>query len=489
MVDRLLLGEGHWLHIRGGYTDTYICTKQKRVIKFCDKYYYQEPISASKSKSNTHTQSNKKYSNEDNYMIHYSSICDLVFSKALEKLKGFPKIHQYNIYDSKVRIDMDYLGKTTHDACHSYSIQTRWKLASRMIEQIALQCFNLYYNGIQHTDVKLGNVLIDDSFNFHLIDFNCMSTSVMYDSQNVKWCEGVGTYHYLAPEILFTGKPHDTSMVWSIAMITLHWLLGHYPISDERMIKYISVVPSTHSQWKKFMYELRKKYSNGMQLEKKHLEQLDSWWSRLQPMLKWNPYKRWSLTTVLQMFHTSTLSSEIRVKNINYVVDPSIIDAYSRRSVIEKAYMFLKAIQMEHVFVSSIMMFDKCYPHLNAMNMDLLYLCCWATQGYLTNRFLFDEDNIVFTIHEMYGITCDKIIAEIYKVGEVVSFDVWQKEWYIIVTDLQSKRHWILDWDLVKKLLIQKTTIYNSMSFANDYIHSMSQSESESEFKELDKVK
>lgn len=473
MVDRSLLGEGQWLHIRGGYTDTYICTKQKRVIKFCDKYYLLE----TSQETPKHT---KKTPPNENHMIHYSTICDLVFSKTLEKLKGFPKINRCSIYDSKVRIEMDYLGKTLHDACHIYSFHTRLKLAPKLIEQLTLQCFNLYYNGIQHTDIKMGNVLIDDESNFHLIDFNCMSVSVLHDSQNRIWCDGVGTYHYLAPEILFSGKPHDTSMVWSIAMVAIHWILGHYPISEERMTKYISIVPTTHSHWKKLMYQLRRKYSGGMQLEKKYLETLDGWWTRLQPMLKWNPHKRWTLTSVLQVFHYST-SPDIRVKNILYFTDPSAMNNYSRRSVIEKAFIFLTSIQMEHLLASSIMMFDRCYSHFKTMNVDLLYLCCWATQGYLTNRFLFDEDSIVFTIHEIYGITCDKIIAELYTIGEAVDFDVWQKEWYTIVCDLYPTHSWKIEWNQLKSILIHKTSIYSSMTLAKEYI--------ESEFKELDKVK
>lgn len=474
----MILGDGHWLHIRGGYTDTYICTKNRKVVKFCDKYYSLETSSTSK----TATASNKTHVYNNNHIVHYSTICDLVFSKSLEKINDFPKINRCDIYDSKVRIDMEYLGKTLHDVCHSYSIQTRWRLMPKFIEQIALQSFNLLYNGIQHTDIKPGNILLDDQHNFHLIDFNCMSTVYIDHTQTRKWCDAIGTYHYLAPEILFSGKPHDSSMVWSIGMVGLHWLLGHYPISEERMIKYISHPPSTHSQWKKIMYELRKKYPASMQLEKKYLETLEGWWTRLQPMLKWNPYKRWSLTTVLQAFHIHSLPRDIRVKNILYTADASHQDTYCRRTVIEKASQFLKHIQMEYLLSSSVILYDKCYPFFTTMDLDLLYLCCWAIQGYLTNRFLFDDDNTVFTIHQMYNITCDKIIAELYTVGMSIEFDAWQKEWYTIVCDMYPNVVWTIDWNIMKIILINKTSSYNAMTLANDYTTFL-------EFKELDKVK
>lgn len=512
MIDKRLPGDEKWLHMKGGYADTYICTKNKRVVKFCDKFYDLEiasDINSSKQKSVGSTRDTKKNDKSKQQIshslqiIHYSTICDLVFSKSLDKIKGFPRIDGIHIEEDKIRIDMNYLGKTLHDASHTYSIHTRWMLAPKLIEQLTTQCFNLYYNGLQHTDIKPGNVLIDDQDNFHLIDFNCMAISNYKETIDgiIKpiWSEGIGTYHYVSPEILFSGKPYDTSMVWSIAMVTLHWLLGQYPISNERMTKYIGYPVSSHTEWKRLMSELRRKYSYGLQLEKKYIEGLSYWWTRMQGMLKWNPHKRWTLEMVLQSVHLLQIpkgvsSSSIHVKNIVYNTELlNIHDDYSiRQVIIEKAYIFLETIQMKHLFVSSIMLFDKCYSRLYNLyhsenkeqhynlnpekDIDLVYLCCWAIQGYLDNLFLFDQDRIVFGIYQIFGISCDKIIQNIYFIGKLVEFEAWQKEWYRVLLDMypgHSSTNTI-DWKCIKSILIERKTSYNSILLAQEYARILS---------------
>jgi len=443
-----------WYHIRGGYTDTYIHFKTKRVFKYCDRYYNE-----SLEEDTTSPQ-----------IIHYSTICDLVFSKMLGQLKGFPSIHRCDILKSKIRMEMDYLGKTLHDAAQSFSKQTRLQLAPRLLDYLVTVCYNLKYNGLQHTDLKPGNILIDSNDHFHLIDFNCMATTCASPG---KWCSGIGTWHYVAPEILMTDKPNDTSMVWSIGMVMAQWILGYYPISNERMERYIGIVPTSQSQWKRMMTDIRRKYPDYLQLEQRHLTEINEWWARIHPMLRWNPYKRWSLERLLQ----SLYPLKIHIRNI--IIEPfaspapSVIPEYIREKTIKTGYRFLKEIHMESLMVNTVTLFDICYPLVDKdlFSPELLYLCAWTIQGYLTNQFLFDNDSIVLAIHQYFRITCDVILANVYTVLKACHYAAWQKEWYMYLNSIPSE----IQWDVVVGILIEYRKPYCPEDIARMYLERIKQ--------------
>jgi serine/threonine protein kinase len=398
-------------------------------------------------------------------MIHYSTVCDLVFSKALEQLHGFPHIHAYDITETKIRIDMDYLGKTVHDAARSYSKQTRFHLASRLLEYLVASCYNLWYNGIQHTDLKPGNILVDNHDAFHLIDFNCMSVK----KAGGTWTASIGTWQYVAPEILFSEKPHDTSMVWSIGMVMADWLLGTYPISAERMGRYTQITPSSQSQskWKQLMHNIRRKYPDVLQLEQRYIAEMGEWWPRLSPMLRWSPNRRWSLERVIQ----SLYPLRIHVRNLVLPVlpCPSHVPDYIREQTLTTGFAFLQAVQMEYLLVQTVSLFDLCYVALSgdAFPPNLLWLCAWAIQGYLTNQFLFDNDNSVLTVYQHYHIPCDQVLHKIYHVLDACHYRAWQKEWFMYLPAGASSQP--IQWRRVLNILLEQKDPYSPQGIAEAY--------------------
>lgn len=449
-------------HIRGGYADTYINFNTKQVYKYCECYYTDEEIN-------------------DTHIIHYSTICDLVFSKALARLPGFPKIHAYHRNDTRIRIQMDYLGKTLHDTAHSYSKLTRFQLAPRLLETLVVSCLHLYSNGIQHTDIKPGNILIDGRDQFHLIDFNCMATVIPGGTAAPPtWNGALGTWGYVSPEILMTGKPYDTSMAWSIAIVMFYWLLGTYPISTERMGRYIKNAPATsQSQWKNLMYQIRRKYPDYLQLEQRYITELGEWWPRLMALLRWNPYRRWSLSRLLQSLYPLTFTP-VSLRFIDPSV-PGSIPTYIREQTLTQGYAFLKSIQMTHLLVSTTRLFDRCYsftipsPTGGAASAaaaplpitpELLWLCCWTLQAYLTNQFVFDNDNVVLSIHQMYHILCDQILKYIYPLLEVCHYDFWEKEWFLYLPPASAAA---IQWDRVFKILLHRKDPYYPEDIADAY--------------------
>lgn len=451
-------------HVRGGYADTYIHFQTKCVYKYCDAYYNETDTDLPT-------------------LIHYSTVCDLVFSKALSHLKGFPQIHDIRLpgsahpeaaakQDGKLRIKMDYLGKTVHDAARSYSKQTRFQLARRLLETLVEACYNLGYNGIQHTDLKPGNLLIDNHDQFHLIDFNCMSILLPEGT----WASAIGTWQYVSPEILATGNPHPSSMVWSVAMILTYWLLGTYPISTERMGRYSNITPScsSQSQWKYLMTNIRRKYPECLQLEQRYVAELGEWWPRLSPMLRWNPHRRWSLERVIQ----SMYPFKIHVRNlvVPLVPMPQTIPDYIREHTLRRGHAFLKALRMESFLVQTTLLWDACYTPLvkpEGMTPDLLWLCAWTIQGYLTNQFLFDNDNIVLTIHQLYHISCDQILTHIYTVLNTCNYYAWQRDWFLYLPaafGASQAPPKSIHWERVLQVLLEQKESYTPESIAASYV-------------------
>jgi serine/threonine protein kinase len=428
-------------HIKGGYADTYIHYQSKVVHKYCECYYTDEEI-------------------HDTHIIHYSTICDLVFSKALSRLPGFPRIHSYEPADHRIRIQMDYLGKTLHDTSRTYSKQTRFLLAPRLLETLTVACLHLYTNGIQHTDIKPGNVLIDSRDQFHLIDFNCMS--VLFSSS--AWTSAIGTWGYVAPEILMTGKPHETSMTWSIGILMFYWLLGTYPISPERMARYIKNAPATtQSQWKNLSVQIRRKYPDILQLEQRYIHELGEWWPRLMALLHWNPYRRWSLERLLQSLYPLTFTHIPLIQS-----EPSLPDQvpdYIREKTLTLGFTFLSNIRRQELFVSTTRLFDRCYALAAPLDLSapLLWLCAWTLRAYLTNQFVFDNDEVVLSIHQHFHISCDKILKYIYPVLQVCQYDIWEKEWTLY------RRATPIQWDRVFQILLRQKAPYYPEDIARAY--------------------
>jgi len=459
---------GPLLHMRGGYTDTYISQRNNKVFKYCSKYYHDE----------------EGKTEETAPIVHYSTICDLVFSKALGELNGFPTIHSFSHDPHKVLVEMSYNGKTLHDVIHRHSKAMRWSSAGKLIDQLAQYCLNLLMNGIQHTDLKPGNVLLDGDSDFHLIDFNCMSLSVpcAFGPSKLyrrKWACSIGSWQYLSPEILWTSLPQDNSMVWSIGMVVLHYLLGEHPISDARMFKYIKKVAVTRDEWRKMMTKMRRKYPSSLQLEKKFTDSLDGWWPKLQPLLEWNPHNRWSLETLLRVFHVEDpiVVNAIRVRHIMKWSDPSFIPRSVREHVVNEGYQFLVSIKQEHTFPGTIHMFDSCYKlhqssqSVFATDINLLFLCCWALQAYLYNVFLFDNDAIIFAIYQQYAISCDVIMSHIWEVGQNYKYACWQRDWSSYVVDkTKGCAVWPLDWMALKGIILARESPYTMETLADEYI-------------------
>jgi len=103
------------------------------------------------------------------------------------------------------------------------------RLAFMQIVDAVKHC---HENGIAHRDLKLDNVILNNSLDVRLIDFG------MYGRLNgKKFKHFCGSRAYAAPEIL-KQQPYDGTCVdvWSLGVILYSLLVGGFPFADDRQV-------------------------------------------------------------------------------------------------------------------------------------------------------------------------------------------------------------------------------------------------------------
>lgn len=124
--------------------------------------------------------------------------------------------------------------------------------ARRIFKQILLGIQYCHQKNVTHRDVKLENLLLDESNNIKIIDFG-FSTCFSHEKKVKMFC---GTPSYMAPEIVarveYHGPPAD---VWALGILLFVLLCGCYPFkaqSDRELYKKIQYgqysIPSHISQ-------------------------------------------------------------------------------------------------------------------------------------------------------------------------------------------------------------------------------------------------
>jgi MAP/microtubule affinity-regulating kinase len=111
--------------------------------------------------------------------------------------------------------------------------------ARRIFKQVLLGIEYSHHKNVTHRDIKLENLLLDETNNVKIIDFG-FSTCFSHDKKVKMFC---GTPSYMSPEIVarveYTGPPAD---VWALGVLLYVLLCGCYPFrgqSDRELYKKI----------------------------------------------------------------------------------------------------------------------------------------------------------------------------------------------------------------------------------------------------------
>ncbi|CAK9136092.1 unnamed protein product, partial [Ilex paraguariensis] len=126
-----------------------------------------------------------------------------------------------------------------------------WAQRYRIIRGVASGLLYLHEEWekvVLHRDVKASNVLVDAHFNGQLGDFGLAR---LYDhGENPKTTHVVGTFGYIAPKLVRTGKATTSTDVFAFEAFMLEVACGKRPLKVQRFIDDMVLVQWVMEKWK-----------------------------------------------------------------------------------------------------------------------------------------------------------------------------------------------------------------------------------------------
>lgn len=339
-----------------------------------------------------------------------SSLYETAFFNTLLNIPNSCHIKNFKIDDNHVYNYMPYYGKPLHEF-----VNLKKKNISIYVLPIILsiieKCILLYERGIQHTDLKPNNIIINDiNANVTLIDYNICSIRTAGKTK-YGWSYGIGTWCYCSPEIVYYDEPCDTSMVWSIGLILAYMFNGH-PLStkDKNIYEY-----TEQNDWKTIYHNLRKKNVNGLPLYKEHKSLMPV---RIQYLYNCCTLWDWKKRPSLYELYESTLkllyndfSYSMTISKISYILNKNhvyksgikVITACSNFDNRTKAYRDIWYIcsttKRYDILCKSLLLIDKYPDEITQYSIIGCIFVAYILMGsLLTDKSFVNEMKSYFTI-------------------------------------------------------------------------------------------
>ncbi|KAI6652363.1 Serine /threonine protein kinase [Oopsacas minuta] len=111
------------------------------------------------------------------------------------------------------------------------------------IAEISIALFFLHSCGIAYRDIKLENILLDNEGHIKLIDFGLCAEGIVNGQTQTD--TSVGTFEYLAPEVL-ARLPNDCGAdLWSLGVLAYEMMLGRYPYVSDTDVGLLNEIKET----------------------------------------------------------------------------------------------------------------------------------------------------------------------------------------------------------------------------------------------------
>jgi len=276
---------------------------------------------------------NKKQNIYRSRTLNYATITEAIFLKDIQTnryIRHIPKIYKIHMNNRRnvLHFDMPYYGEDLNTWTLRASYEDRIKHLKDILISLVTACIELEHIGIQHTDIKPGNILIQyisGNLRVTLIDLNLCSvkTTEMIEYGNL-WSESIGTWIYTAPEISKSGIPHNTSPCWSIAMIMI-FIIHKHPLYD--FIKNNKINYEDNESWNYLLDMIKSIYPDNLPIFEKTKEyipksdyelydEIYSKCTKWDPKCRMNIYELYELLTgdVYNSFNT-TKKYDINILN------------------------------------------------------------------------------------------------------------------------------------------------------------------------------
>lgn len=361
--------------------------------------------------------------------IAYSTILDTICIASFTGIHGIPSCHRIAEDSKTIRLFMDYQGQTLLKWVGGHDLSQRRAHCVAFITQLAEILLNLFLNGIQHTDLKPSNILVNSHREIYLIDYNCMSIEVVHETSR-RWVESIGTWYYCAPEIVFQKSPSATSMVWSLGLLFCT-IWYKYPFS--RAIKKHSSpkkIPERQHEWCQIFEYMQTHFSRETALVRKDIiknlptDSIDF----LSRMLAWDPQKRPSLQDVVGFFKKTHSASVVTWTRIEWISNPNTTThPQERKDFIEHMYHISHVLHRQHYFTHTVVLFDRCHS-ISEFSAHIKGLACFVLVGYLHNESMLESRAFCDTLPSGCSKTSIASIEEaIMFIGHTLHWKIYQR--------------------------------------------------------------
>ena len=453
--------------IHGGYANIYYNSKTLTILKVQPLY-------------------------ENTNYICSSTLYETMMFHTLLNIPNSCHIKDIKLDDTYAYHYMPYYGKPLHEFVN---INIKKKANTNHILPIILsiieKCILLYERGIQHTDLKPNNIIINElNTNVTLIDYNICS---IRSSGKTKfgWSYGIGTWCYCSPEIIYYDEPSDTSMVWSIGVLLAYMYYGH-PLTNKSKNIYDYV---EQNDWKNIYNSLKVKYNSGLPLSKEHKSLMPT---RVQYIYSgctfWDWQKRPSLYELYELIfkilyndisYTITHTKISYILNRNYIYKPGVQsikvhnNIENRKSAFNTIWEICKLTKRFDILCRTLILIDK-YPKEITKN-DIIG-CIYSS--YILLGSLLSDNSFTSEIYKYFDITLVQANSIILNTLETLKWDCYFETADILIIE------YILEYIQTKnKKLIKYTdkihyikSLYSQYSFYKILFNIIDSFESNTEY-------
>ncbi|XP_072052344.1 LRR receptor-like serine/threonine-protein kinase FEI 1 isoform X4 [Arachis hypogaea] len=236
---------------------------------------------------------------------------DRFFERELEILGSIKHRHLVNLRGycnsptSKLLI-YDYLpGGSLDEALHERSEQLDWDSRLNIIMGAAKGLAYLHHDcspRIIHRDIKSSNILLDGNLDARVSDFGL--AKLLEDEESHITTIVAGTFGYLAPEYMQSGRATEKTDVYSFGVLTLEVLSGKRPTDASFIEKGLNIVG-----WLNFLItENRRREIVDPHCEGIQVESLDALLSVAIQCISSSPEDRPTMHRVVQLLESEVLT-------------------------------------------------------------------------------------------------------------------------------------------------------------------------------------
>lgn len=365
-----------------------------------------------------------------------STLYESIIQHALINIPNVSSLDKYEISNNTyIAHYMPYYGITLHKYMKNYfenNLIINIKEALSILLSITKVAIEMYKKGMQHTDIKPTNILINiTTKTITIIDYNICSVK---SSGNTKygWSYGIGTWCYCSPEIINYEEPSDTSTVWTIGLLIVFLYCGH-PLSS----KYKNIHDyKKQSEWKAIFEDLKRTHSNGLPLSKNQIKHIPKGLYNIYTQCTyWNWRKRISLdqlyNLLLKELSPQPPSSSLSISSMfglnmvgsvtskpdyesDYIIPYKI--EKEREDAFVNIWKICKHTKRYDLLTRSLILFDK-YPKYHTSHS--IFGCVLI--AYLISGSLLSEQNFYNTALNILHVSIEDMNTAILKT--LVDFD------------------------------------------------------------------